>query len=107
MSITLSSTAQPEWLREVSAALASQLEEQTARLTELTADTGDPEREYTNQALVAATRQSVDEISAALARIAGGSYGVCEKCARDIPRERMLALPHARRCVPCQERYGR
>jgi RNA polymerase-binding transcription factor DksA len=43
----------------------------------------------------------VEEIDAALARLAAGSYGTCESCGRDIPVERLEIRPAARTCVDC------
>jgi DnaK suppressor protein len=45
----------------------------------------------------------LQEIDAALARIADGSYGVCEECDRNIGAPRLEAQPTARRCIACQE----
>jgi len=47
-----------------------------------------------------ATAERAD-IDAALARVDAGTYGVCERCGRAIPRERLLARPMARLCVAC------
>lgn len=44
----------------------------------------------------------VHEVQLALEAIAGGSYGICEACEREIPRRRLEALPWARLCVACQ-----
>ncbi|WP_253943888.1 TraR/DksA family transcriptional regulator [Nocardioides marmotae] len=41
------------------------------------------------------------EIEAALDRLAAGTYGVCERCGRPIPAERLEVRPEARRCVAC------
>ncbi|GAA5145902.1 hypothetical protein GCM10023340_15990 [Nocardioides marinquilinus] len=41
------------------------------------------------------------EVDAALARVADGSYGVCERCGRPIAPERLEARPTARTCVSC------
>jgi RNA polymerase-binding transcription factor DksA len=41
------------------------------------------------------------EITAALGRIAGGTFGRCAGCARAIPRDRLRAVPFARRCIAC------
>ncbi|MBO3749340.1 TraR/DksA C4-type zinc finger protein [Streptosporangiaceae bacterium NEAU-GS5] len=38
----------------------------------------------------------------ALRRMADGSYRTCERCAIDIPLQRLEILPHTRFCVPCQ-----
>lgn len=42
------------------------------------------------------------EIDNALARLDGGSYGICADCAHDIPVKRLQALPFATLCVSCQ-----
>ncbi len=41
------------------------------------------------------------EIEAALARIAEGTFGTCELCGGAIGRDRLRALPEARRCLAC------
>ena len=48
--------------------------------------------------------QMIDAIDGALDRIGNGSYGRCERCGRDIPRNRLDVLPFAVRCVNCEER---
>jgi RNA polymerase-binding transcription factor len=45
--------------------------------------------------------REVAEIDAALARIADGTYGACEACGGAIGRDRLRALPLARRCLRC------
>ena len=51
--------------------------------------------------------QELQEIEAALARIADGSYGSCYDCGAEIGTPRLQAYPAARRCLPCQEKYER
>lgn len=46
-------------------------------------------------------KRELEEIDAALARVADGSYGVCERCSRSIGRQRLLAIPEARYCLEC------
>ena len=94
------------WLRELRIRLAHEHAEQTARLTELTADTGDPGEAHTQAALLVAARQSIEQLAGALQRIDEGRYGVCDNCAGVIPPERLEVIPHARRCVPCQQKHG-
>jgi len=94
------------WLRDLRARLAHEHAEQTARLTELTADTGDPGEAHTQAALLAAARQSIEQLAGALQRIDDGRYGTCDSCAGVIPPERLEVIPHARRCVPCQQKHG-
>lgn len=38
----------------------------------------------------------------ALTRIEDGSYGICIGCAKEIPKERLEAVPHTQLCVPCK-----
>ncbi len=47
------------------------------------------------------TAQSIRVVTAALERIADGSYGVCETCGEDIAEGRLEAIPEATRCVNC------
>jgi DnaK suppressor protein len=47
------------------------------------------------------------ECDAALARIAVGSYGLCERCSNPIPTSRLDAYPYARYCVGCAEEVER
>jgi DnaK suppressor protein len=53
-------------------------------------------------ALSAQALAAVGEIDAALAKIADGTYGVCERCGQPIPKPRLKALPYARLCVACK-----
>ena len=41
-------------------------------------------------------------IDSALARIEQGKYGLCLKCGKKIPRERLLAIPYAFMCINCK-----
>ena len=47
--------------------------------------------------------RSVAEVDAALQRVREGTYGVCERCGEAIAAERLVAIPEARHCVPCQQ----
>ncbi|GAB3149539.1 hypothetical protein GCM10027290_35930 [Micromonospora sonneratiae] len=106
MSTDTHGTAEHGWIDDLRTQLTGEFEAQTARLTELTADAGDSGEAHTRAALIAATRQSLTQVTEALRRIAEGRYGACEKCAGEIPRERLEILPHARFCVPCQQKHG-
>ncbi len=50
---------------------------------------------------VAAAREHLAEIDAALARVRGGWAGACAGCRAPIPVERLVARPSAERCVHC------
>jgi len=45
-------------------------------------------------------------VEEALDRVQSGDFGVCLACEQPIPSKRLLALPWARYCVPCQEEIG-
>jgi RNA polymerase-binding transcription factor DksA len=49
--------------------------------------------------------RTIEEIEAALGRVADGSYGSCVHCGTAIPAERLEFRPYAAGCVACaQER---
>jgi RNA polymerase-binding protein DksA len=41
-------------------------------------------------------------IDSALTRIKQGKYGLCMKCGKKIPHERLEALPYALMCIECK-----
>jgi DnaK suppressor protein len=44
-------------------------------------------------------------IAEARRALADGTYGTCRDCAREIPAQRLEAVPEAVRCVDCQRRF--
>ena len=52
-------------------------------------------------AVLAATRRRLADLDEALARLAVGGYGICERCGRPIPAGRLAVRPFARTCVTC------
>jgi DnaK suppressor protein len=44
------------------------------------------------------------QIGQSLARIADGSYGICQRCDDEISLKRIQALPWAVYCISCQEK---
>ncbi|MFN8080108.1 MAG: TraR/DksA C4-type zinc finger protein [Kineosporiaceae bacterium] len=62
-------------------------------------------------AVIEQARRHLAEIDAAVMRLdadeagvgaaGGGGYGICHGCGEPIPRERLLARPHATQCVSC------
>lgn len=47
--------------------------------------------------------RTIEDIDAALERIAAGTYGVCVHCQAAIPAERLEFRPFAAACVSCQQ----
>ncbi|MGI8459474.1 MAG: TraR/DksA C4-type zinc finger protein [Propionibacteriaceae bacterium] len=79
----------------------------TARSLTVADDEHDPEGstvsldQARDAALLERTERTLAEILAAQQRLAVGTYGVCDRCGRDVPTERLQARPEARRCVRC------
>jgi DnaK suppressor protein len=89
------------------------LEDETGELVSGSADnhmadtateTFDRELDYT---LEENSEQVLTEIDAALGRIEAGRYGICERCGKTIPEERLEALPWATLCIDDQRREER
>ena len=96
------------------AALVTAIEEmRVARSLTFADDEHDPEGstvsldQARDAALLDRTEQTLTELTAAQQRLASGTYGVCERCGRPIPAERLIARPEARHCVPCSARAAR
>ncbi len=54
-------------------------------------------------ALVEMQTQTLDHITAALARLHAGEYGICDDCEEEISAKRLRAMPFATRCLACQD----
>jgi RNA polymerase-binding protein DksA len=46
------------------------------------------------------------EIDAALERIEAGTYGICANCGKEIPAERLEAIPYTTLCIDCKRLEG-
>ena len=62
------------------------------------------EQEFT-LGLIQNEEQALEEIGAALDRMAQDTFGRCEECHKDVPRARLQALPYARYCVECARKH--
>jgi DnaK suppressor protein len=54
-------------------------------------------------------RDLIEKVQHALSRIEEGTYGLCERCGRQIEKARIKALPHATLCIrdkQAEERAG-
>jgi DnaK suppressor protein len=47
-------------------------------------------------------KEKVLLVDEALDAIENGDYGICDECERPINEKRLLSMPFARLCVPCQ-----
>jgi RNA polymerase-binding protein DksA len=68
-------------------------------LADTATETYDRELDYT---LEENSEHVLGEIEAALTRIQAGTYGICTNCDKQIPEERLEALPWATLCIDCQ-----
>jgi DnaK suppressor protein len=87
---------------ENSGTLSEDAGEETAydnHLADTATETYDRELDYT---LEENSEHVLGEIDAALARIENGTYGTCTNCGKQIPEERLEALPWATLCIGCQ-----
>jgi len=48
----------------------------------------------------------LDTVQAALARMQGGTYGICTSCGESIGAKRLEVMPEAPLCITCAERTG-
>jgi RNA polymerase-binding transcription factor DksA len=55
-----------------------------------------------NATLIGLLDQQEQQVREALERSAQGAYGVCARCGRAIPQERLQARPEATLCIDCQ-----
>lgn len=55
------------------------------------------------RALEANERALLDKIDDAVRAIDGGSYGKCQKCGKEIDKERLDFLPYALNCIECED----
>jgi RNA polymerase-binding transcription factor DksA len=61
--------------------------------SQVTAERADAERLATD------LRDALDEVDAALERLANGQFGICEVCGKPIGAARLEAMPAARLCI--------
>jgi len=66
-----------------------------ADTSQVTAERGEVE------ALAGSLRESLTDVEAALVKLDGGEYGVCEGCGQSIPPDRLEAKPAAGLCMEC------
>lgn len=72
---------------------------------------GDDGSSLMEQERVATVRADLEallhQVEGALTRMDEGTYGICQRCHRPIPVERLEAIPHVQFCVECQSHLER
>ncbi len=64
------------------------------------------EREH-EMAIANNAREMLTQTERALARLADGTYGVCESCGEAVGKYRLQAFPRATLCMPCKQKQER
>ena len=65
----------------------------------------DPKDDIDRKTLEALSSQDIKRlrlIDSAISRIHNDRYGVCMRCNKKIPKERLEAIPYALMCISCQ-----
>jgi RNA polymerase-binding transcription factor DksA len=96
------SDLEEQGLRGVGGEASGSLSNVPIHLADLGTDTFEEE---INLDLMENEDRILTEINDALDRIEEGTFGRCENCQKEIPRERLDALPYARYCVECARQH--
>jgi DnaK suppressor protein len=95
-------------LDQTQAQIVAQLGDSAAEAGDDEADTSSKLFEREQQlALSSNTRDLLEQIEHALARLVSGTYGVCESCGKPVGKARLQAFPRATLCVACKQRQER
>jgi DnaK suppressor protein len=60
-----------------------------------------------NEHVLRETEKRIERLDNAMKRIDAGNYGLCIRCNKPIPVERLKIVPEALICVPCGEKPRR
>ena len=89
-------------LKPTSAALDPELADYDQHQADEGTETHEQELDETTEMMLAAEAENVE---LALRRLAEGEYGRCIDCGKEIPRERLEAIPESVRCIEDQARW--
>jgi DnaK suppressor protein len=105
-----------ESLRRRAEARVADLNSELVAIAETTAEVPDDEHDAEGstvgyerarvQALLTQAERALTDLVAAGERLALGTYRRCQRCGREIPAERLDALPATRTCVTCARASG-
>jgi DnaK suppressor protein len=95
---------------EVRRSMSAQKAAQVVARLDIPSDEGDLSQQH-HEEWIFLNRNTIDvkllrEISDALRRVDGETYGICMECEEPISTKRLDAVPWARYCVSCQERIA-
>ena len=69
-----------------------------------TADGESSDGEEVARRLLGTEAETLADVSAALERVARGTFGRCETCQKPIAKTRLDVVPYARQCIACARR---
>lgn len=72
----------------------------TQHIADIASDNFEREKEIGLASRETALLRRIDEV---LLRIEAGSFGICEGCGSEIPRDRLEAIPYALLCIDCKK----
>ena len=61
------------------------------------------EEYYTKLHIEFSLEKQLQQVNGALERIEKNQYGICENCKKEIPEERLLAMPESNHCAKCTQ----
>lgn len=97
-----------EIVKEAKTEIARYLKGETKQLVESALDDGDWSvidlSEDINFKRLETHRENLTRIDEALRKLEEGTYGICEDCGEEIPKERLEVMPFAILCRDCQEK---
>ena len=89
-------------LKPTSAELDPELADYDQHPADEGTETHDQELDETTEMMLA---NEAENVELALQRLASGDYGKCIDCGKDIPPERLEAIPESVRCIDDQARW--
>lgn len=89
-----------ESFRKIGGAASGKLSNTPLHPADLATDTFDQEASLT---LLENEGRLAEQIRAALSRIDQGTFGKCERCAKEIGVERLRAVPYTALCITCAQ----
>ena len=90
-----------EGLNESEGAQLSELAVYDQHQADLGSETFEREKDFS---LLEQLEAEIEDLDRALRKLDDGTYGTCEACGKEIPAERLEAMPGARFCVEDQAR---
>jgi RNA polymerase-binding transcription factor DksA len=87
--------------REAEGEQFSELAAHDQHQADLGTETFEREKDFS---LLEQLEAEIDDLDRALKKLDEGTYGICEACGKEIPTERLEAMPGARFCVEDQAR---